>query len=249
MPHMCDPWCLGKAEAREQPFPVCWAVALAGRRTGRRTGGTEKQLGPVRGPRSDLRCPGSGGGGGRASPRLTSLRNKGAFLHASPGRVCLPTAATAARVLACVEVFFFFFPSFLHFYPSFWFLISDFYSPFLTFLRETERKKKEGRNLPLQTFIRRRGRSVLPRGGGVMGVLGTLQGSRSRKLAHIQGSPTLGEAGRGSERRRLRGSLSSLDYPSQPCTWQPPSTSCFSSLAHSPAPLHPAPAPQAVPNQ
>lgn len=56
-----------------------------------------------------------------------------------------------------------------------------------------------------------------------MGVLGTRQGSRSRRLAHIQGSPTLGEAGRGSERRRrrLRGSLSSLDYPSQPCTWQP----------------------------
>lgn len=61
---------------------------------------------------------------------------------------------------------------------------------------------------------------MLPKGGGVVGVLGTLQGSRSRRLAHIQGSPTLGEAGRGSERRRrLRGGLSSLDYPSRPCTW------------------------------
>lgn len=91
LPHMCDPWCLGKAEAREQPFPVCWAVALAGRRTGGRTGGTEKQLSPVRGPREAIcAAQGQGGGGGRASPRLTSLRNKGAFLHASLGRVCLP---------------------------------------------------------------------------------------------------------------------------------------------------------------
>lgn len=64
---------------------------------------------------------------------------------------------------------------------------------------------------------------MLPKGGGVVGVLGTLHGSRSRRLAHIQGSPTLGEAGRGSEwRLRLRGGLSSLDYPSQPCTWQAP---------------------------
>lgn len=47
---MCDSWCLGKAEGREQPFPGCWAVPLAGRRAGRRVGGPEKQLGPVRGP-------------------------------------------------------------------------------------------------------------------------------------------------------------------------------------------------------
>lgn len=92
---------------------------------------------------------------------------------------------------------------------------------------------------------------MLPKGGGVVGVLGTLQGSRSRRLAHIQGSPTLGEAGRGSERRRrrLRAGLSPLDYPSQPCTWQAPLYLLLLLTSPFPAPLHPAPAPQAVPNQ
>lgn len=34
---------------------------------------------------------------------------------------------------------------------------------------------------------------MLPKGGDVVGMLGTLLGSRGRRLTHIQGSPPLGE--------------------------------------------------------
>lgn len=70
-----------------------------------------------------------GEGAGRASPRLTSLRNKGAFLHACPGRVCLPGCCHRCREHWPVGFFFFFFLTFLPFlslFPSFWFPISDF---------------------------------------------------------------------------------------------------------------------------
>lgn len=125
LPHMCDPWCLGKAEAREQPFPVCWAVALAGRRTGGRTGGTEKQLSPVRGPpRSDLRCPGSGG---RGRAGLTSANLAAEQRGLSPRQ---PREGVPARLLPpprecwpVLRFFFFFLPDFSPFLSLF--LVSD----------------------------------------------------------------------------------------------------------------------------
>lgn len=40
---------------------------------------------------------------------------------------------------------------------------------------------------------------MLPKGGGVVGVLGTVLGSRGRRLAHTQSSPSLAEAGRDRE--------------------------------------------------
>lgn len=52
-------------------------------------------------------------------------------------------------------------------------------------------------NLPLQACIKRKVRSVLPKGGDLVGVLGTLLGSSGGRLAHIQGIPALGEAGGG----------------------------------------------------
>lgn len=58
---------------------------------------------------------GQGGGGERASPRLTSLMNKGAFLHTRLGGCACPTAAATAE---SAVVFFFFFLTFLHFSAS-----------------------------------------------------------------------------------------------------------------------------------
>lgn len=86
-----------------------------------------------------------------------------------------------------------------------------------------------------------------PKGGDVVDVLGTHLESCGRRLS--QGSPALGEANRDSEPqwRLRRAGPGSLDYPPAMHLAAPHLPLLLA--RHSPAPFHPAPAPQAVPNQ